>query len=32
GTKKIMQRAQPGDIVLLFVLADRDKVQAYLTE
>ncbi len=32
GTKKIMQRAQSGDIVLLFVLTDRDKVQAYLTE
>jgi UDP-N-acetylmuramyl tripeptide synthase len=32
GTKQIMQRAAEGDIVLLFVLNDREKIQSYLTE
>jgi UDP-N-acetylmuramyl tripeptide synthase len=32
GTKKIMDRAVVGDLVLLFVLDDREKVQALLTD
>lgn len=32
GAKQIMQRAEPGDVVLLFVLSEREKVQSYLTE
>ncbi|MFT6805437.1 MAG: cyanophycin synthetase [Glaciecola sp.] len=32
GTKKIMDRAASGDLVLLFVLDERDKVQALLTD
>jgi cyanophycin synthetase len=32
GTKKIMARAVGGDLVLLFVLDERDKVQALLTD
>ncbi|MFT5711797.1 MAG: cyanophycin synthetase [Glaciecola sp.] len=32
GTKKIMARAVSGDLVLLFVLDERDKVQALLTD
>jgi cyanophycin synthetase len=32
GTKKIMDRAVSGDLVLLFVLDERDKVQALLTD
>jgi len=31
GTKKIMERAAIGDLVLLFVLDEREKVQALLT-
>lgn len=30
GTRKIMQGAETGDLVLLFVLSERDKVQALL--
>lgn len=32
GTKKIMDRVAVGDLVLLFVLDDREKVQALLTD
>lgn len=32
GTKLAMQAAQPGDVVLLFVLADREQVHQYLQE
>jgi len=32
GTKIAMNFAQPGDVVLLFVLADREQVHEYLTQ
>jgi UDP-N-acetylmuramyl tripeptide synthase len=31
GSRHIMERAQAGDLVLLFVLSDREKVQTYLS-
>lgn len=32
GTEKILARAKPGDLVLLFVLSDREAVQKMLTK
>ena len=32
GAKIAMDFAQPGDVVLLFVLADREQVHDYLTQ